>query len=143
MNKALAFIFLTVLGCKSENITTMGEQLGDEFNLKFSQKTQINNLKLSFDNVADSRCPTNVQCVRAGEVVVDLNVNTDQKVQLCLGDCQIVQPTRKKGFVVQDSLEVTVDSQKYLFILKQVNPYPVASAEAKEKYEVKMQINKL
>lgn len=142
MNKAFVFVFLTAFGCKTEKINGVSESLGVDFNLKITQQTQIDNFKLSFDNVADSRCPSNVQCVRAGEVVVDLNVNTDQKIQMCLGDCQVVQPSRKKGFIVQDSLEVSINSQKYLFILKQVNPYPVTSTPSKEAYEVKMQIEK-
>jgi len=135
MKKAFLFVFLTALGCKSEKI-------GTDFNLKIYQQTKVSNFTLTFDNVADSRCPINVQCFRAGEVVVDLSVNANQKVQMCLGDCQIVQSSRKKGFVVQDSLDVSVDGQKYLFILKQVKPYPVSTTESKDKYEVNMQIEK-
>lgn len=141
MKKAFVFVFLTVLGCKTENLNAVEQNLGTDFNLKISQQTQVDGIKLSFDEVADSRCPSNAQCIRAGEVVVDLNLNTQQKIKMCLGECQLVQPDRKKGFVVQDSLEVSVNSQKYLFILRQVNPYPTTTTvNAKENYEVKMQI---
>lgn len=140
MKKAFVFVFLTVLGCKTENLNAVEQNLGTDFNLKISQQTQVDGIKLSFDEVADSRCPSNAQCIRAGEVVVDLNLNTQQKIKMCLGECQLVQPDRKKGFVVQDSLEVSVNSQKYLFILRQVNPYPTTTVNTKENYEVKMQI---
>lgn len=141
MKKAFIFVFLTALGCKTENLNAVDQNLGTDFNLKISQQTQVDGIKLSFDEVTDSRCPSNVQCIRAGEVVVDLNLNTQQKIKMCLGECQLVQPDRKKGFVIQDSLEVSVNSQKYLFILRQVNPYPTTTTiTTKENYEVKMQV---
>lgn len=141
MKKAFIFVFLTALGCKTENLNAVDQNLDTDFNLKISQQTQVDGIKLSFDEVTDSRCPSNVQCIRAGEVVVDLNLNTQQKIKMCLGECQLVQPDRKKGFVIQDSLEVSVNSQKYLFILRQVNPYPTTTTiTTKENYEVKMQV---
>lgn len=141
MKKAFIFVFLTALGCKTENLNAVDQNLGTDFNLKISQQTQVDGIKLSFDEVTDSRCPSNAQCIRAGEVVVDLNLNTQQKIKMCLGECQLVQPDRKKGFVIQDSLEVSVNSQKYLFILRQVNPYPTTTTiTTKENYEVKMQV---
>jgi hypothetical protein len=144
MKKAFVFLFLTALGCKTENLNAVEQNLGTDFNLKISQQTQVDGIKLSFDEVADSRCPSNAQCIRAGEVVVDLNLNTQQKIKMCLGECQLVQPDRKKGFVVQDSLDVSVNSQKYLFILKQVNPYPTTMTTIpKENYEIKLQVVRL
>lgn len=140
MKKALILAFLTALGCKSESLDA--NNLGQTFDLKFKQQSQLSNLFLMFDNVSDSRCPINAQCFRAGEVLVDLQLNSTQKVQMCLGDCQFVQPARKKGFVTQDSLEVVVDSQKYLLILQQVNPYPSGGKVVKEDYELKMQVIK-
>jgi hypothetical protein len=140
MKKALVFVFLTAFGCKTENLSAVDQNLGTDFALKFNQQTQVDGIKLSFDDVADSRCPSNVTCIRAGEVVVDLNVNAQQKIKMCLGECQAVHPDSKKGFVTQDSLDVTINSQKYLFILKQVNPYPVTPPAPKENYEVKMQV---
>lgn len=142
MKKAFVFVFLTALGCKTESLNAIDQNLGTDFNLKISQQTQVDGIKLSFAEVVDSRCPSNAQCIRAGEVVVDLNlINTQQKIKMCLGECQLVQPHRKKGFITQDSLEVSVNSQKYLFILKQVNPYPTTTTTTtKENYEVKMQV---
>ena len=143
MKKALVFVFLTAFGCKTENLSAVDQNLGTDFTLKLNQQTQVDGIKLSFDEVADSRCPSNAQCIRAAEVVVDLNVNVQQKVKMCLGECQFVQPDRKKGFVTQDSLDVTINSKKYLFILKQVNPYPTTTTTPKENYEVKMQVVRL
>ncbi len=140
MKKALVFVFLTVLGCKTENLNAVEQNLGADFALKINQQAQLDGFSLSFDEVADSRCPANAVCIRAGEVVVDLNINGQQKVKMCLGECQFVMPDRKKGFVTQDSLDVAINSQKYLFILKQVNPYPVTPPASKDNYEVKMQI---
>ena len=143
MKKALVFVFLTAFGCKTENLSAVDQNLGTDFTLKFKGQTQVDGIKLTFDEVADSRCPSNVTCIRAGEVIVDLGVNDQQKIKMCLGECQLVQPERKKGFVTQDSMEVTVNAQKYLFILKQVNPYPITPPTPKEQYEVKMEVKRL
>jgi hypothetical protein len=143
IKKALVFVFLTAFGCQTENLSAVDQNLAGDFTLKWKQQTQVDGIKLSFDDVADSRCPSNATCIRAGEVVMDLNVNAQQKIQMCLGECQFVQPGRKKGFVTQDSLDVTINSQKYLFILKQVNPYPVMPPAPKENSEVKMQVIRL
>jgi hypothetical protein len=142
MKKAFILAILTILGCKSESIDANADSLGESLSIKFKQQSQVGSLSLLFDNVADSRCPVNAQCFRAGEVVIDLQLNSTQKVQMCLGDCQLVQPARKKGFVRQDSLDVTVDSQKYLLILQQVNPFPSGGNVIKENYEIKMHVVK-
>ncbi len=138
------------MGCRSEKIEADQEKLNvraglqEDFSVKIKQQTQIDGFKLSFDSFTDSRCPANAYCIRAGEVTVDLAVNDTQKIQMCLGDCHQVQPAKYKSFVNQDSLEVTIQNKTYLFILKQVSPYPGTSVEAdvQKNYEVKMEIVK-
>lgn len=150
MKKVILFAFLTAMGCQSEKIDAEqqknNEKAGvkEEISLRIKQNTQVEGIKLSFDAVADNRCPANAICIRTGEVVVDLAVNDTQKVQMCLGDCQQVQPSKYKSPVSQDSLEVTVKNEKYLFVLKQVSPYPGTSveADAQKNYEVKMEVVK-
>ena len=117
------------MGCQNEKIDAErqalngGISLKEDFSLKIKQQAQIDGFRLSFDSVADSRCPANALCIRAGEVVVDLAINDTQKITMCLGDCHQVQPSKYRGMVSQDSLEVSVQNQKYLFVLKQVSPY--------------------
>ncbi|WP_428661078.1 hypothetical protein [Runella sp.] len=150
MKKVILFVFLTAVGCKTDKVDAEKQNLNgtlslkEEFSLKIKQQTQVDAFKLSFNSVADSRCPANALCIRAGEVVVDLAVNDTQKVQMCLGDCQQVRPSQYKGSISQDTLEVSIQNKPYLFILKQVSPYPIlpVDADAQKNYEVKMEIVK-
>lgn len=150
MKKVILFVFLTAMGCQSEKIDAEQQKLNaraglnEDFSLKIKQQTQIDGFTLSFDSVADSRCPANALCIRAGEVTVDLTVNDTQKIKMCLGDCHQVQPSKYKSFVNRDSLELSIQNKNYLFILKQVTPYPGTSedVDVQKNYEVKMEVVK-
>lgn len=148
MKKVVGLAFLTLIGCQSTEVETnnkLQKSYEKDFTLQLEQETQLNDFKLLFEKVAESRCPANAFCIRAGEVIVDLKVNAQQNVQMCLGECQMVRPARANRMITQDSLEVTVDSKKYLFVLKQVNPYPGVSTKETEnpKVEAVMHVKQL
>jgi len=137
MKNVLILCLGLMAGCKSENVDTLA--LGSDFPLTVKQQAQISDLQLTLTNVSDSRCPQNVNCFRAGEVVVDLSLNAQQSVKMCLGDCQVVG---RKAPVSQDTVEVSVNQQKYLIVLKQVNPYPTTEKAPLEQYQLQMQVLK-
>lgn len=137
MKNALILCLGLMAGCKSESVDSL--TLGSDFPLTTKQPVQVGDVQLALAGVEDSRCPKNVQCVRAGEVVVDLALNAQQNVKMCLGDCQVVG---RKTSVTQDSLEVTVNQQKYLLILKQVTPESRTEKVPNEQYQLQMQVLK-
>jgi hypothetical protein len=101
---------------------------------------------LTFADVTDSRCPEGVQCVWAGNVVVDLDITPVQsgskeirKVKMCLGNCSPLYPAR--GFVQKDTAFITYGGVNHTLILSDVSPYPAANKTIrKEDYSIKLDI---
>jgi len=76
-------------------------------------------------NIQESRCPSIVNCIRFGEVIVftqlrflDQNQLTDY--DFCLGDC----PQKGTEFVSADTLELFHQDAAFRIILKEVVPFP-------------------
>ena len=68
MKNALILCLGLMVGCKSESVDSL--TLGSDFPLTTKQPVQVGDVQLALTGVEDSRCPKNVQCVRAGEVAV-------------------------------------------------------------------------
>lgn len=134
-------ICLIVFSCKSESPNA---KFGDK-TLKYLQVLDLSGGSLTFADVADSRCPEGVQCVRAGEAIVTLQTRTDTKmdesqtVQMCLGDCLGLDP--KGGFRQSDTARVSLDGNNYRLILTEVNPYPETATPAQKKdYNIRLNV---
>jgi hypothetical protein len=84
-------------------------------------------------NISDSRCPSDVTCVRFGEAEVKVAVNGLQEkatlVDLCIGDC----PQYTAGFRDTDTVEVTLDHVLYEVILLDVIPFPTTTNQSDTK----------
>lgn len=100
---------------------------------------------LTFAEVEDSRCPENVQCVWAGNAIVDLQLRSGQAnqeaqtVKMCLGDCSMLYP--KSGFREADTIQVSVQGTSHTLILAQVSPYPnTTKPTKKEDYTIRLKI---
>lgn len=100
---------------------------------------------LTFAEVEDSRCPENVQCVWAGNAIVDLQLRSakttqeTQVVKMCVGACNTLYP--KTGFREADTAQVSLDGTKYTLILTNVSPYPnTTKSVKKEDYTIKLKI---
>lgn len=100
---------------------------------------------LTFAEVADSRCPEDVQCVWAGNATVDLQLRSakatqeTQVVKMCVGDCNTLYP--KTGFREADTATVSLDVTQHTLILTEVNPYPnTTKPTKKENYTIKLKI---
>lgn len=111
-----------VLGSCADDST--GNFCGDYLSLKLEQLKSITvssgeQVSLKLIRLEDSRCPKDVVCVRAGEVLADLKVN-DEVLNFCLGDC----PDRNKGFIQADTIATQVNNVAFQIVLRSVNSYP-------------------
>jgi hypothetical protein len=126
------FLFLTlvaiisVLGCKvtDDPVSSNGDKdyisavLDKEFRLEMGQTgfVESENIKIKFLEVTgDSRCPSDVICVWAGEVKVLINIQLDDQD---LGDSTLV------GQAVNDDQAAKV-FDGYSVRLLAVDPYPI------------------
>lgn len=97
-----------------------GAVLGQQFSLQGGQAVQIasENLTIRFDRlVQDSRCPSDVQCIRAGDVTVGLQLQQSagpQTLQLTYG----AAPT-----------EATKTYNNYTIALTEVRPISKTSTQ--------------
>ena len=90
-------------------------------------------INLQVLEITDSRCPSDVVCVRFGEAMVTVGVSGIEEIiktlDLCIGDC----PQRNKGVIIADTVAVEIDGKDYEVILKDVIPYPSTTNQDKTK----------
>ncbi len=81
-------------------------------------------INLQVIDITESRCPSDVVCVRFGEAMVKVGVSGIEEIiktlDLCIGDC----PQRNKGVIIADTVAVEIDGKDYAVILKDVVPFP-------------------
>ena len=113
--KVFYFCFITLLilssGCKKK-----GESLNQTVAFIGESKKQIGSSTFTITNIVDSRCPKEAICVREGNAVVSLKVQTDFNIQnfsLCIGNCTEIGST--------DNITFTTGNAKYWVKLKQVS----------------------
>ncbi len=136
-----ATVCLLLFSCKSDSIDA---KLSDKI-LKYQDVVNLTGGSLTFADIEDSRCPEDVQCVRAGEAIVTLQtraaptINETQIVKMCLGDCISLYP--KGGFREADTANISLDGTKYRLILTEVNPYPHTTKPVQKKdYNIKLKV---
>ena len=134
-------ISIALFSCKSDSIDA---KLSDK-TLKYQETLDLTGGSLTFADIEDSRCPEDVQCVRAGEAIVTLQtramptINETQIVKMCLGDCLGLYP--KGGFREADTANISLDGNKYRLILTEVNPYPnTTKSVQKTDYNIKLKV---
>lgn len=76
---------------------------------------------ITLKEIQDSRCPKNVNCIRAGEAIAVFNIvvanSNERNIQLCTGaDCTA------RGLAENYTLHT--DNHTYLFKLDSIAPYP-------------------
>jgi hypothetical protein len=128
----LALMFL-MLQCQDT------EELIKKREVKFNEEFVISNgeqvkvvgqgepLLVTLNQIEDSRCPSDVTCIWAGNATIVLMVanklEQDQTVRLCIGDC-------KSGPIRSNHLHVQkVGGIGYEFTLLDVMPYPNTSTK--------------
>jgi hypothetical protein len=123
------FFFFANVGCTSKEDTT-SKKLGDSFQLKASESVSFsdngNTITAKLINIQDSRCPKNVQCIRAGEAIVmlDLKIGDEQfnGLKVCIG-CE-------KEMNITESTVIKAKSKTYTLKLNSVDPYPISTVLA-------------
>lgn len=92
------------------------------------------------DSIQDSRCPTGVTCIWAGQARVRMLLTKDQDsttVALTLG------PNISGNYGKRlDSTSVSLSNEAYKVILQEVNPYPTTMNESQPKTAV-VQVTKI
>jgi hypothetical protein len=147
MKKLLALVCLLLIGCE-DNINTLqtSEELnkspqpiskvwvGKEFNLKVGEEVilQKENLRIKFNSVPeDSRCPVNFDCFWSGnaQVVLEYQKGSNPPIEASLNTH--VKPHKSRYL-------------KYLFILKNLEPYPVDAVQIPlEEYTATILVKKI
>ncbi|MEM6964422.1 MAG: hypothetical protein AAF573_06630 [Bacteroidota bacterium] len=132
------FLFVLLLSGCPKVTNEPGYNLGETIMLKPNQPVKIRseNIYLLLTEVKDSRCPKEVNCVRAGEakVAVDFGV----------GDAVSALELEAKGLCFKEdgSCGESTDAQGYKVQLYNVYPYPVESTTKEENYTAKVMVTK-
>jgi hypothetical protein len=128
--KNLLIIFLLFLftnaGCTNKQ-DEVSKKLGDSFQLKATESVSFNDngntVTVKLINIQDSRCPVNVQCFRAGEaiVMIDLQIGDEQfkGLKVCIG-CE-------KEMNITESTVIKAKTKTYTLKLNSVDPYPTST----------------
>lgn len=130
-------------GCSASEGERSGRvKLEEAFALKVGQRMEVVdegvNVQL-VQIVQDSRCPDGTQCIRAGEVTVELELSKEGKetaqLQLSGPPFGALEGSEERSPVaVWENYEIT---------LQQVEPYPrEGESIAKEDYEVTVKVSK-
>lgn len=130
-----AWLALVLLpGCVS-NTGEVQSSLGQEFSLAIGQTEAITgeNLKVKFvEVVGDSRCPTGVVCIWAGEVSLIVDITDSNGLQRVT----LTQPGLSGDYASKQY-------QEYQFTFK-VTPYPEAGKTiAPDEYRLLLSVSKL
>lgn len=118
----LFFVF-TSAGCTSKQ-DELSKKIGDTFQLKVSESTNFNDngntIIAKLISIQESRCPKDVQCIRAGEaiVILDLQIGEEQfkGLKVCVG-CE-------KQMDIPESIQIKAKTKTYSLQLNSVDPYP-------------------
>lgn len=121
--------------CKSSDTTP-----SDSISLGLHQSGRLGSeVVVRVDSIQDSRCPLNVNCIWAGQAKVKLLLSKDTDstaVRLSLGADPGSSNKRP------DSTTVSLRSESFKVILREVNPYPGSTATSQPQTAV-VQVTKL
>jgi len=124
---AILIFFLCFAACEKGILNGPLLSYGEKVELQKSQSilfgTDTNNgLKLTVNTINDSRCPKDVNCIRAGEAAVKITIydikENSATFNLYYGEKSHFKP---------DTVNFSIDKKIYKVILFDVNPYPQTS----------------
>jgi len=127
--KFILFSFLLIFSVNSLEKCDRGNQedentysnLGETFDLPINESVTIKseNLKITFANIADSRCPTGVNCIQAGKAKVTLQLTKDEKEESL--------ELESKGLCESDDGSCGSGGSAHGYTVKLINVYPYPS----------------
>ena len=108
--------FIVFLALTSLVLTACDKiDLDSEFILKIGENKKINsNLSFKIDDLTDSRCPANANCITAGDVTLILNIEHSNKHVM-------------KVVSFNENQNNPFSYHGYLWKIIEVNPYPISS----------------
>ena len=120
------FFLFTNAGCTNKQ-DEVSRKLGDTFQLKASESISFvdngNTVTAKLVNIQDSRCPKDVQCIRAGEAIImlDLQIGDEQfkGLKVCIG-CE-------QQMNITESTVIKAKTKTYTLKLNSVDPYPTST----------------
>ncbi len=124
---ATLIFFLCFAACEKGILNGPLLSYGEKVELQKSQSILFgtdtkDGLKLTINNINDSRCPKDVNCIRAGEAAVKITIydikENSATFDLYYGDKSHFKP---------DTVNFSIDKKAYKVILFDVNPYPQTS----------------
>ena len=95
--------------------------LGETFDLPLNESIMIKSegLSISFANLADSRCPTGVNCIQAGKAKVSLKLTKDENEESL--------ELEAKGLCESDDGSCGSGGSAHGYTVKLINVYPYPS----------------
>lgn len=137
--KYLSLVLLAFLLSCEEDMRFISADRNEEFTLSVGQTAIIHltspdgatesDISISLSAIDESRCPSSVQCFRAGEVFVTVDITGTQEIlqrfEMCLGDCL----DRNMGFIQMDTVDFVQDNFELQLVLQEVFPYPELPSE--------------
>lgn len=126
--KVLLFSFLLIFSLNGLEKCERGNHedhnhanLGENIDLTINESVMIKseNLTISFENIADSRCPTGVNCIQAGKAKVSLKLTKDEKDEML--------ELEAKGLCESDDGSCGSAGNAHGYSIKLINVYPYPS----------------
>lgn len=124
MSHIISLLLFTIVACTNKEEIVASKKLGDTIQLKATESVNLNdngsvvNLKLM--NIQESRCPANATCIRAGEVIVILDLQIGNEnfngLKVCIG-CE-------KVLSMSETLQIKAKTKNYTLRLNSVDPFP-------------------
>lgn len=119
----ILLLLAAMAGCQSAYAPVESE-LGEEVEIGYGSYAVLpeEGITVNFDEVVDSRCPVNVQCVWAGNAEVSLRINREEVV-----------------LNTNSGMQRSAEVDGYTVRLSKVTPEPVhGSKEITEEYRIRI-----
>ena len=120
----LIILVLFINSCDFNKKISPNEEISIKENQKVNFKFDSKPISIQVNNVQDSRCPENVQCVRAGEALATFDISIDGTDYLEEKLCIICEPP----LVFPNEKQIGA----YIVTLASVSPYPNTLNQIKE-----------
>ena len=120
---SIMILLLLVIACQKQESETPSVDFGTKVKIDLNQTAIIgkntNQLVVKVEQINDSRCPSDVNCITAGDAMVSLVVIDDKENQASF-DLFIGQKSNFK----EDTLAFSINQKNYKMIVFGVSPYP-------------------
>ncbi|MBK0383862.1 hypothetical protein I5M32_12915 [Pedobacter sp. SD-b] len=134
---SILILFLCFAACEKGILNGPLNPYGERVDLMTSESALFgpdanNGLKITVDQINDSRCPENATCIRAGEAAVKITIY-DAKENSATFDLYFGGKSNFKP----DTANFSINQSKFKAILYDVNPHP-KTGELQDKAKAKI-----